>query len=265
MLLSFDNKAIADWAKLSGDYNPIHFEVERARETGANDIIVHGMLPLLHIKQRLSTVLPADTGRDWVSVKAMFRSPVLRQLPHALEIQPGKQRSRFSLRATHDASEVMAGSVYRSVPVESPEQPASFSIDRQLFREKRAVFAEAFPDFDRAWLLVDALTFSQFLSSEVPFSIVRDLAKMSGIASQHELMDAALTVQTAHTVMVEPELFRMPLSQLKDPGEIRCELHAPVTVPNSKDTLSGLSQFTVRLDGRPVMQSEVGLLVRFKS
>ena len=51
MDLRFDSHDIEAWARLSGDRNPIHFDREAALRMNAADVVVHGMLAMLPIKQ----------------------------------------------------------------------------------------------------------------------------------------------------------------------------------------------------------------------
>src|SRR5450755_3859135 len=97
MTYTFDVAAIAKWARVSGDYNPIHFDITRARAAGADDLIVHGMLPLLYIHQHLSTRMPSasqsletasfhDGSALWPTIKTVFRVPVIKDRDHRLDL-----------------------------------------------------------------------------------------------------------------------------------------------------------------------------------
>ena len=110
---------------------------------------------------------------------------------------------------------------------------------------------------------MDAITFAQFLDNEIPFSLVKNQFESMGVASQAELMKSALTVQTSHTLTIEPSFYSKTSAEMPDPKIIRCELLPPVTVASGKDSLSGLCQFNVLMDDVFVMQSEIGIFVRF--
>lgn len=264
MILSFCQEQISGWARLSGDYNPIHFDEDRARGAGLSDIVVHGMLPLLHIKQKISNSIALSGATEWLTVKTVFRQPVLRHMQHVLDIESRGSRSRFSLCATQDGVEVMSGRIFAvNQSVNSTEMVDSFTVDTELYRQKKAIFLEIYPGFEKAWLLVDAITFSQFLENEIPFSLVKNQLELRGVANQAELMKSALTVQTSHTLTIEPSFYAQKTAEMVDPNEIRCELLPPVTVAGGKDSLSGLCQFNVFMDDAFVMQSEVGIFVRF--
>lgn len=45
------------WAEFSGDYNPIHFDLQQAQHLGQVQLTVHGMRAMLDIKYQLSTAL----------------------------------------------------------------------------------------------------------------------------------------------------------------------------------------------------------------
>lgn len=264
MLLSFDQRQINGWAAVAGDYNPIHFDPTVARRAGLEDVVVHGMLPLLHIKQRLTEARRLAHG-EAVTLNAKFRSPVLRRCGHRLDVSSRGSRERFTLRRESDGLEVITGSlaVSRHEAAPPPAAVETFRLDPAVCRDKSALFRSVFPGTQPAWLLLDALVFSQFLSNELPFSLVRASGWLPEVGSQAQLMRQALTVQTSHTVTVLPELWNLPIDEFDDRAPIECRLPAPVTTGGDGKSLAGSCQLDVRMDGIPVLQSEIGLFLRF--
>ena len=62
------------YARASGDFNPIHIDVEYARQTPLGGPVAHGMLVLAYISQMMTTAF----GHDWLSggrLNVRFRAP----------------------------------------------------------------------------------------------------------------------------------------------------------------------------------------------
>jgi acyl dehydratase len=66
---------IRDFARLSGDTNPIHIDPEYALSTRFEGTIAHGMLVGAHISTALATKLPGP-GTIFLSQSLRFESPV---------------------------------------------------------------------------------------------------------------------------------------------------------------------------------------------
>lgn len=264
MNLSFQQKHIQDWAVMADDFNPIHFDDAAAKRLGLDGIVVHGMLPLLHIKHQLSAEMFDEAPGEWITFNSKFRQPVAKDQQHALEITSRRSGRRFALRRHEDGAEAIAGTATpaRGIEIVSPPM-VTFGIDTDIVCEKLARFRRAFPKFDAAWLFLDSLVFSQFLSNDVPYSLVKSAGAFSSAANQQELMQRALTVQTSHTVSVHPDLLRLSLADLDSVKPIRCDLMPAVTTNSGTDTLAGACQFNVYVDNRFVLQSEVGIFLRF--
>lgn len=66
---------VMGFAKLTKDYNPIHFENSAAKEQGFENKIVHGMLVGSLFSQIIGTELPGD-GTVYLSQTLEFIAPV---------------------------------------------------------------------------------------------------------------------------------------------------------------------------------------------
>ena len=106
MQMQFDAGDIEAWAALSGDRNPIHFDREAARRMDAADVVVHGMLALLPIKQHLGR---SASGEGWVQFKALLKAPVLRDAPVALSTSDRNGRVTFKLVPETGAADHVIG------------------------------------------------------------------------------------------------------------------------------------------------------------
>ncbi len=75
LVRSVTQDQINRYAKVSGDYNPVHLDAEFASHSTFGRIVVHGMLVLAFI----SEMLTKEFGRDWLDsgrLKVRFRAPV---------------------------------------------------------------------------------------------------------------------------------------------------------------------------------------------
>ncbi len=68
---------ILRYAKLSGDYNPIHVDHEFAAKTRFGSVIAHGPVALQAIFESVTSWLELDSLPASVNVEAFFRAPVM--------------------------------------------------------------------------------------------------------------------------------------------------------------------------------------------
>ena len=54
IIKSFKKKDLIEYAKASGDYNPIHLDKNFANNIGFDNVIVHGMLIMAHLGKRIA-------------------------------------------------------------------------------------------------------------------------------------------------------------------------------------------------------------------
>ena len=66
---------LAEFAKISGDFNPLHFDAEFAATTVFGAPIAHGILAAGYISAVIGTRLPGP-GTIYLSQQLKFRSPV---------------------------------------------------------------------------------------------------------------------------------------------------------------------------------------------
>ncbi|KAF9596873.1 hypothetical protein IFM89_013921 [Coptis chinensis] len=91
---SFTDSDLLDYAKLTQDSNPLHFDSEFAQRYGYNDRIVHGMLIAALFPQIIASHFP---GAVYVSQSLQFKLPVyigeeVVAEVKALNIRPNKDR-----------------------------------------------------------------------------------------------------------------------------------------------------------------------------
>src|SRR5437764_14464475 len=57
--------ALALFAGASGDYNPIHVDLDFARSAGMDDVFAHGMLSMAYLGRMLTNWLPQSALREF--------------------------------------------------------------------------------------------------------------------------------------------------------------------------------------------------------
>ncbi len=65
---------VNQYARASGDFNPIHIDADYARQTPLGGTVAHGMLILAYLSQMMTDAF----GRDWLSggkLNIRFRAP----------------------------------------------------------------------------------------------------------------------------------------------------------------------------------------------
>lgn len=71
----FSLEEVIDYAKLTGDNNPLHVDSEYAKESRFGENIVHGMFVMGVISKILGTVLPGN-GTIYLGQDVRFKKPV---------------------------------------------------------------------------------------------------------------------------------------------------------------------------------------------
>ncbi len=64
-----------EYAKASGDLNPIHLDDETAKEVGLPSVIVHGMISMAFIADYIATYFPSETYKLNL-LKAKFKKVI---------------------------------------------------------------------------------------------------------------------------------------------------------------------------------------------
>jgi hypothetical protein len=251
--LTFNRDEIARWARFSGDYNPIHFDPDRARQLGAEDVIAHGMLVLLAVKGRLSQALPPGAGGWWL-LRSRMRQPVVAGTPTRLETSVRGNGLAFSL-ASPAGRKLMTGSLARLA--ECPSVLAAGTPNRvpaEAVGGRVRELTHAFPWPREFWVAADALVFAEFLRTGV-----RDILAPQGIDLSRGEVTAAngtVVVQTTHDVAFDRDF-------LGDARAAALDIEAlPPQAEAVDDGVSATCQLGSRCGGRLVMLTTLGLFIR---
>ena len=105
-------QALAIYCGASGDHNPIHVDIDFARESGLDDVIAHGMLIMAYMGRALTNWVPQSAIRSFdTRFQAMTRvGDAITASGRVVEkISGGDEHCvRIELTATDDGGEVKA-------------------------------------------------------------------------------------------------------------------------------------------------------------
>ena len=264
MNLAFDLSAVRRWAEFSGDFNPIHFDLAHARMAGMEQLIVHGMLALMPIKQALSerNMTMLDSSPSWIKFKAAFRHPVAHDRDHILAMRSNNGKTNFQLTSVADGSiEHFRGGFgpVEALPDDFPwMSPTAHCFD--IAPEQLALFKQTYADVCAHWVALDAVVFSQFMRYGLPIVEKRVhhlLATGAGgmtASAMKEIDTNKVVVQTSHTVYIDAELD-------DSEGHLHWSMLPPVLLVNTRQ-VSGAVTLPVYRDDRLVMLVDIGLLAK---
>ena len=111
---------IDDFARVSGDINPVHLDEAYAAATPFKQRIAHGILTASFISAVLGTKLPGP-GCIYVSQALIFRAPVhigdeVITTVHITDLIPGKRRAIFHCVCKVGEKAVLEGEAELMVP-----------------------------------------------------------------------------------------------------------------------------------------------------
>lgn len=265
MRLCFDSADIERWADFSGDRNPIHFDPQAAARLGAADVVVHGMLVLLPVKQHLSQLISAGAD-DWLQFKAMLRTPVPRGSGLQLAVRDRTIRTSFRLASDDGDSEHMLGDIRRIAPPTWESSAPEHVIDAAAVAEQLDSFRTSFGTGCPCWIGLDAIVFGDFISRRIG-QVLADTGVASGPASGNgdapriEDITEHVLIQISHRTAFSADIAHIDSGRV---GEIRYQVdHASIT--HEPGGAFGTLDLGVTVDGTHLMTIELGLMTRKQS
>lgn len=266
--LAFGLPEVRRWAEFSSDFNPIHFDPEQARNAGLDDLVVHGMLALLPVKQEVSRAHAANgaAGQDgqsrWMKFHALFRNPIPHGSASQLTLRPSRGNGlAFQMSAEGTAQERFRGSYTPAAELGGWLQKRAFAPKNfvRLRAESAERFAASYPDVREGWIMLDAIVFSEFMRCQldgIAQQVQGELARVMGGDRVHGLF-----VQASHTVYVDTQALCSPGPLPFSCDELSYATGVPDVVVNS-DKLIGSVSLPVMRGQTLVMLLEIGLLAK---
>ncbi|NIJ68422.1 MaoC/PaaZ C-terminal domain-containing protein [Xanthomonas sp. 60] len=262
MDLRFDSQAIEDWARLSGDRNPIHFDRAAARRMHAADVVVHGMLAMLPVKQALGRAAASEPGPEnatWIQFRSLLKAPVLRDRPVNLVMTHRADRIAFKLQPGATQADNFTGNVRR---VERPAWDSDARRITLLVSETQAWLRQFYGGLGRQldpWVALDALVFGDFVRYRIGavFDQLGPALRLDEQLEHIQDLTSHLLVQTTHqTVFADHLCVAGELPPIVDYQIDNIDL-----IEHDEEAV-GTLELGVFLQQRHVMTITLGLLIR---
>lgn len=243
------------WAEFSGDYNPIHFDIDWANKLGVDVLVVHGMLAMLPLKQLISNEIRSFNATD----KAINMTLSLKR--------PVPIGAQFQIRTTHNNNNTVRfvlalcdsdlncyiGSCQH---IENNFSLLSCPIDVCTIEPSELissvmVFQSIFSFVDDLWIVIDAIIFSR---------IFRDIH-----FTEEAYKSSYMVLHSRHDVFIAENLSNVTISSFL--AKDRLPLIKYHIVYN--DEISGpnythiTASVRVWLDGNLIIIIEVGLMKKY--
>lgn len=115
------DELVKDFARVSGDFNPVHLDQAYAEKTSFKGKIAHGALSVALLSTVLGNILPGD-GTIYLSHEIKFLSPVrigdtLTVRVEVVELLPERNRAKFRTTCTNqDGTLVVDGFAWTMPP-----------------------------------------------------------------------------------------------------------------------------------------------------
>jgi hypothetical protein len=260
---AFDAARIMRWATFSGDYNPIHLDPAAARRVGANDVVVHGMVPMMLAIQAADRWVEGD-DEGWRHCRIRLKRPVLKDAPTVISLSAGSSGVRFEVRSAHDRASHMSGTLKRSASLEPRVTEAGdrtfrlspLSLPQQTAITRVKALDVVFPEVSSVWVRLSAVLFSEFLMQHLPALERATTAWASELGLSTE---GALVVQTSYAVSANERAFRGLSAEELSTYHCTAE---PAAVFRLDQSYLGDCWLRAYADDVCVMELGIGLLLR---
>ena len=208
MIFNYTLRDAEEWAAFSGDYNPIHFDLEHVRKMGADQLSVHGMRAMLDVKRHLSAVLLATPlEHDFYVFSTRMRRPVLCQTPYHLQIAGNGKQITGELRdcATQESCFSSKLAPARSLDLVACDHEHALTVNEVM------ALCQPFPgqasEITQAWSFFDALLFQLLVKSPETLAALTTALPELQVATLIEVFAQIPVVQTHHETHFSARLF----------------------------------------------------------
>ncbi|AKH63062.1 MULTISPECIES: MaoC/PaaZ C-terminal domain-containing protein [Photorhabdus] len=210
MNVQFSKKDLSQWAKFSGDYNPIHFDEKIAKEVGLGGIAVHGMLAMIPLKSGYDYLSQSNEGmgRQW---HVNLRNPVPLDACYCVKTKhtDPNGKTTFNLQDETTSLKPLVGHYSRfdfSKKTRFPEKPQC-QVPIQETIKKSIEFKNTFPEVNEFWIFLDALIFYLFMQQSAKTALATEFKTYFGKQGHDEIcLKDLIVLHVMHTVSFSPTL-----------------------------------------------------------
>ena len=120
---------ISDFARVTGDFNPVHLDQAYAEKTTFKGRIAHGLLSVGLLSSILGNILPGH-GTIYLSQEVTFLAPVrigdtITARVEVVELNPEKNRVKFRTICTNQDGKVVVDGVAWGMPPTAQSTPSA--------------------------------------------------------------------------------------------------------------------------------------------
>lgn len=201
MKVNYNLQHAAEWARFSGDYNPIHFDAEMANAAGLGGLSVHGMRALLDMKIALSQGVEIQPEN---SVSYRFNARLREAIKCHTEYQLHCIDGQSQLDEADTGRCCFSGKL-KQLPV--PEIETAPLTQRISPHEVMSLHKEC-PGGDEMpqWCFLDALLFRQMIHAPEILASVKETLPQLKAKTLAEVFSQLRVVQTHHEVFFSSDL-----------------------------------------------------------
>ena len=248
------------WAEFSGDYNPIHFDLQQAQHLGLEQLTVHGMRTMLDIKYQLSTaLLPQLPDVEFLRFNARLRQPVQCHTLYQLQLSEAAGQVSGNLIDFGSGGNCF-NSKLRGAPAlvqSGNEQWACLSAD-EVFQ-----FSQQFPGNAsqpaECWSFFDALLFKLLIAAPQTLATAKQV--LPGIEAENliDIFKFVPVIQTHHDVHFSTDLLRIDHPNLFVRSALHYAIEPTLIVGNPDDGWVLRTAIAARSDLGPLITTAVTL------
>lgn len=248
------------WAEFSGDYNPIHFDLQHAQHLGQEQLTVHGMRAMLDIKYQLSTtLLPILPPAEFLRFNARLRQPVQCHMPYQLQVSQTAGQVSGNLIDMSSGENCFNGKL-RSAPAlvqTHNEQWASLSAD-EVFQSSQQFLGDVSQPAE-CWVFFDALLFKLLVAAPQTLATAKQV--LPGIEAETliDVFKYVPVIQTHHDVHFSADLLRINNPNLFVRSALHYAIEPTLIVGNPNDGWVLRAAIAARSDLGPLITTAVTL------
>lgn len=258
MTISYSRQDLERWAAFSGDYNPVHFDDEIARNAGMPGRIVHGMLAMMTMKDH---VVLDDTGHSRVSFS--IKKPMTLASQYKTTAFGGSLYNHVYLTDI-DERERFIRCKYKPINDDCFVDNDLTHIDVPAVRlqQKYRDFQATFQDVRQAWSFYDALIFNEYMDSITQSR--RTLAEaLYDLVPDHERplsVRDMVVMHVFHDIRIHAQLVGAGIGEAGVAAAFAYTV-APREVLHSEGAMYVVLRFTCFFDDVPLLLIDMGLMV----
>lgn len=211
MFLNYSLRDAERWAEFSGDYNPIHFDVAKAKQLGMDGLCVHGMRAMLDVKSALSATLEKRASASCGLVfSCRLREPVACGTPYQLSVGETCRNEQVQVSGkllnAHTQQIGMSSKLTSNCALVLSPITQVKTLDGETLATLYAPFLAVQSQAAPLWNFLDALLFRQMVNDPATLETVHSIIPQSEAASLSDVFSQVQVVQTHHETYFSPRL-----------------------------------------------------------